>query len=84
MKLKLREFSLKSFFLNPLNIDDINLLLAETFSCPLEKAGDLAELIEKKTNGNPFFINEFIKTLYADNAIEFDIALMVYGHGTLI
>ncbi len=34
----------------------------------------LAELVVRKTLGNPFFVNEFLKTLYAEQAIAFDLA----------
>jgi hypothetical protein len=31
----------------------------------------LAELVKGKTEGNPFFVNEFLKTLYAENLLVF-------------
>ena len=33
----------------------------------------LAELVLKKTEGNPFFVNEFLKTLYQENLLTFNI-----------
>jgi signal transduction histidine kinase/GAF domain-containing protein len=32
----------------------------------------LAELVLRKTGGNPFFANEFLKTLYTENLLTFD------------
>ena len=32
----------------------------------------LAELVMQKTGGNPFFVNQFLKTLYAENLITFN------------
>ncbi|WP_413200243.1 ATP-binding protein, partial [Nostoc piscinale] len=41
--------------LKPLAVDDINHLLADTLNCSLELAKPLTDLINRKTQGNPFF-----------------------------
>jgi predicted ATPase/tRNA A-37 threonylcarbamoyl transferase component Bud32 len=56
----------------PLTVQDICYIIADTFHCSREKARSLASIISIKTNGNPFFIKEFIKNLYVEKAIEFD------------
>jgi predicted ATPase len=33
----------------------------------------LADLIGRKTNGNPFFVNQFLKTLYQENLLNFSV-----------
>ncbi len=58
--------------LNPLTTEYIEQLIGETLNCDREKAQPLALLIFKKTGGNPFFINEFLKKLYRDEMILFD------------
>jgi PAS domain S-box-containing protein len=55
----------------PLNKDDLSCLLSDTFSAQIESVRALADLIMQKTKGNPFFINEFLKTLYQKKLITF-------------
>lgn len=57
--------------LSPLDLSTINQLLLETFKCSLEEVKPLAALILDKTDGNPFFVNEFLKSLYNDKILEF-------------
>ncbi|AFZ60621.1 AAA family ATPase [Anabaena cylindrica FACHB-243] len=59
-------------FLDPLQLPAINQLIANTLRCQPEDVLPLAELVQAKTNGNPFFINEFLKSLYAEKLLEFD------------
>src|ERR671932_2758215 len=50
----------------------LNCLIADTLSCPPERAIYLTELVLSKTKGNPFFTNQFLKSLYEDGLISFD------------
>ncbi|OUL20156.1 histidine kinase [Nostoc sp. RF31YmG] len=59
--------------LAPLKLCDLNNLIADTLSCPSELAVPLAELVYQKTNGNPFFATQFLKALYAEECITFNI-----------
>ena len=58
--------------LAPLALPYINQFIAETLNNTLEKTRSLAELIQKKTNGNPFFMGEFMKTLYTEKLLNCD------------
>ncbi|MEO1402798.1 MAG: serine/threonine-protein kinase PknK, partial [Cyanobacteria bacterium J06635_1] len=58
--------------LTPLSVTHIQALLADTFRCEAQAVGALAELVSAKTGGNPFFVNEFLKTLAAEDLICFD------------
>ncbi|MDJ0557386.1 MAG: AAA family ATPase, partial [Microcoleaceae cyanobacterium MO_207.B10] len=58
--------------LNPLKFEDIIKLIAETLHNDKISVQELAELVESKTGGNPFFVNEFMKTLYQENLLHFD------------
>ncbi|MBD2163515.1 AAA family ATPase [Calothrix membranacea FACHB-236] len=62
-----------SITLSPLQLCDLNHLIADTLSCPDEIAAPLAELVYQKTQGNPFFATQFLKALYIDQLITFDI-----------
>jgi predicted ATPase/signal transduction histidine kinase/ActR/RegA family two-component response regulator len=58
--------------LQPLNQADLNNLVADTLNCNLLVAQPLAELVDIKTKGNPFFATQFLKSLYDDRLISFD------------
>jgi len=58
--------------LYPLKELDINSLITDSFNCSSEVANPLMELIFSKTGGNPFFVNEFLRTLYQEGIIYFD------------
>jgi predicted ATPase/GAF domain-containing protein/tRNA A-37 threonylcarbamoyl transferase component Bud32 len=60
--------------LKPLAINQIEQLIADTLNQEREYVRSLAELVWQKTNGNPFFINEFLKSIYADNLLVFNPA----------
>ena len=59
--------------LKPLSISNINQLLADTLRVCESVALPLAELLQTKTYGNPFFLKEFIKALFEDNLLRFDL-----------
>ncbi|QIR37757.1 AAA family ATPase [Tolypothrix sp. PCC 7910] len=59
--------------LTPLKISQINQLIADTLSCSPEKALYLTKLVYQKTRGNPFFNHQFLKALYEDGLISFNL-----------
>ncbi|WP_298908124.1 AAA family ATPase [uncultured Nostoc sp.] len=58
--------------LTPLNLIYVNQLIADTLHSSAERVEPLAQLIIQKTDGNPFFVNEFLKTLHQENLLNFD------------
>jgi PAS domain S-box-containing protein len=66
--------ALQRMFLAPLALFDVTQLLADTLHASRAEVGALAALVERKTNGNPFFVNQFLNSLYADKLITFDPA----------
>ncbi|MEG3971694.1 AAA family ATPase [Microcoleus sp. T2B6] len=58
--------------LAPLEKTSLNCLIADTLSCPPERAIPLTELIFTKTKGNPFFATQFLNFLHKDGLIKFD------------
>ncbi|MHC5597924.1 MAG: AAA family ATPase [Nostoc sp.] len=56
----------------PLNLVYVNQLIADTLHSSAEQVEPLAQLIIKKTDGNPFFVNEFLKTLHQENLLNFN------------
>ena len=63
---------ISSICLSPLSLGEINQLVSETVKQPLAATKYLAKLVESKTGGNPFFVNEFLKALHGDRLIYFD------------
>jgi predicted ATPase/signal transduction histidine kinase/tRNA A-37 threonylcarbamoyl transferase component Bud32 len=57
--------------LTPLALSDVTQLLADTVSKSPAEVQTLAELVVAKTNGNPFFVNQFLKTLYQEQLLTF-------------
>ena len=58
--------------LMPLNSQHVNQFVSYSLTCTPEKALPLAELVLAKTNGNPFFVGEFLKSLFERKLLEFD------------
>ncbi|MEG4571436.1 AAA family ATPase [Microcoleus sp. N3A4] len=58
--------------LQPLNLINLNQLVADTLNCELSLAQPLTELVYQKTQGNPFFATQFLKSLHEDEYITFD------------
>jgi len=49
-------------------------LICDSLGCTRKTGAPLAELVLQKTYGNPFFVREFLKTLYQENLFEFDFS----------
>jgi predicted ATPase/signal transduction histidine kinase/FixJ family two-component response regulator/tRNA A-37 threonylcarbamoyl transferase component Bud32 len=64
--------SISTLSLNALEVSAVTRLVAETLHCSEEQAQPLAELVVMKTGGNPFFLQEFLTSLYVDTLIDFD------------
>ncbi len=60
--------------LTPLTLLHLNQLVSDTLHLPLERTLPLAELVLEKTGGNPFFMGEFLKTLYVEHLLEFNLS----------
>jgi serine/threonine protein kinase len=58
--------------LAPLTRDDLEELIADSLHCERGRAGPLAELVEEKTTGNPFFAIQFISALFEEGLLIFD------------
>ncbi len=56
--------------LAPLGLADITALVADSLMVDAATAEPLAELLQTRTAGNPFFLRAFIESLYEDGLIE--------------
>lgn len=70
-RLKQTDIPCHELVVKPLTQDDVTNLLRDTLSSKKSTMTDLAKLITNKTNGNPFFVYEFLKTLHDNDLLYF-------------
>jgi PAS domain S-box-containing protein len=58
--------------LEPLARDDLGQLIADALHCEAERSAPLAQLVEQKTAGNPFFLIQFLHALAEEGLLAFD------------
>jgi len=63
---------LQEIVLAPLALEPLSQLIAETLHQDAETVCDLAQLVLRKTEGNPFFVGEFLRMLYSESLLSFD------------
>ncbi len=64
--------TVNNIVLLPLDIEHVAELVADTLRSDSAKVKALAELVYQKTQGNPFFLTQLLKSLYQENLIAFD------------
>jgi len=62
--------------LAPLGLADVGRLVSGALHCELERARPLAQLVQEKTGGNPFFAVQFFTSLADEGLLAFDPATM--------
>lgn len=68
-----KQIQIKTLNLKPLHVNYINDFLKEALHCSQEEVKYLGEIVQEKTQGNPFYMIQFLKTLYHEKIIEFDV-----------
>jgi PAS domain S-box-containing protein len=58
--------------LAPLGLDDIGQLVADAMHCEPERVRPLAQLVQERTGGNPFFAIQFFMALAEEALLAFD------------
>jgi predicted ATPase/TolB-like protein/class 3 adenylate cyclase len=58
--------------LSPLSVDDINQLLCDTLRHAPDEMRPFAELVHRRSGGNPFFAGQFLTSLAEEGLVEFD------------
>lgn len=59
--------------LAPLSIHDVMQFVADTLHCHFSRVQPLARLLYDKTQGNPFFLTQLLKSLYSEALLKFDL-----------
>ena len=60
--------------LTPLGLEDLGRLVADALHCTQGRARPLAQLVQEKTGGNPFFAIQFFIALAEEGQLVFDPA----------
>ncbi|MCC5653713.1 AAA family ATPase [Nostoc sp. XA013] len=63
---------LQEITLAPLTLEPLSQLIAETLGRNIDTVRSLAQLVLRKTEGNPFFVGEFLRMLYSENLLIFN------------
>ncbi len=69
--LRIQSVIINHIHLDNMKLNQISQLISETLHQRQGLVKPLAELVQNKTAGNPFFVNEFLKTLYQENLLRF-------------
>ncbi|MBD2742187.1 ATP-binding protein [Coleofasciculus sp. FACHB-1120] len=72
-EIKKSEITVNTISLNSLVLNNVNSLIVDTLKSDSKNSNHLAELVFKKTNGNPFFLTQFLKSLYEENLVNFNL-----------
>ena len=64
--------------LAPLGLDDIDQLVADAMHCEPERVRPLAQLVQEKTGGNPFFAVQFFTALAEEGLLSLDPVTRVW------
>ncbi|MBE9206323.1 AAA family ATPase [Nostoc sp. LEGE 06077] len=80
LMLTLKEIQEKQVLINTITLaalsqETINQLVADTLKCPETFDCHLSHLIYQKTQGNPFFTTQFIKALYQEDLLRFNLEI---------
>jgi PAS domain S-box-containing protein len=65
--------------LAPLGLDDVGRLVAAALHCEPEHVLPLAQLVQEKTGGNPFFAIQFLTTLAEESLLTYDPAASAWA-----
>ncbi|MHB9038648.1 MAG: AAA family ATPase [Armatimonadota bacterium] len=61
-----------SITLSSLSFEDLNSMVADALQSDTESVKPFAELVYEKTGGNPFFVIQFLQTLYGEGLVWFE------------
>jgi len=71
-KMKERGIAVEYLFLGPLDLRDVRRLVADSLRIEAEKANPLADIVYRKTAGNPFFSRVFLLSLHEEGKLYHD------------
>lgn len=66
-------YIVEEIYLNPLTLEDVKSLLLDIFCDHNNDIGRLAMICIEKTQGNPFYLHQFLQVLYSENIIHLNL-----------
>lgn len=66
--------SIRRIPLAPLELADVTRLVADTLARPMAEVAELGRIVAQKTEGNPLFVTELLKSLHDEGLLTFDRA----------
>ncbi|MFZ1028894.1 MAG: serine/threonine-protein kinase PknK, partial [Limnoraphis robusta] len=66
--------SINGILLSPLELPTVTQFVSDSLNLRQDEVRDIAELVFNKTGGNPFFMNEFLNSLYVEGLLNFDVS----------
>ena len=63
---------MQEIVLAPLGLDDVGRFIADALHCERDSGRPLAQLVQEKTGGNPFFSIQFLTALAEEGLLAFD------------
>ncbi|MEM5794685.1 MAG: AAA family ATPase [Bacillota bacterium] len=70
-ELKTGEIPVRYLTLAPLSRTETGRFIAHTLHCPAEQAASLTDTLYRKSQGNPFFLGQLLKSLYQEKQITY-------------
>ncbi len=70
-EIKAQSANISYIYLSSLGLNQVNQLIADSLNLPNTQTQLLAELVLEKTQGNPFFMKEFLQSLYEEKLLYF-------------
>lgn len=71
-KIQQQNINIEEIHLSPLSLASITHLIADSFHCDKKSAKHLADIVQQKTHGNPYFIKQFLTDCYHQQLIYFE------------
>ncbi|KAL7550550.1 hypothetical protein ACHAWF_013773, partial [Thalassiosira exigua] len=69
-----RRIDLNEIRLNGISRDDVNALVSDSLRYPRRLTRSLSNLICGKSGGNPFFVKEFVNSLFSENLLTYSFS----------
>ncbi len=67
-----RKIPLKTITLKPISENDVNKLIGDAVHENLPRVKMLGRIVHEKTRGNPFFVRQFLQSLYREGLLYYD------------
>jgi predicted ATPase/GAF domain-containing protein/predicted Ser/Thr protein kinase len=78
-EIRQEEVLIQSLILSNLSVENVDQLIEDTLHLDYEGVHEFSELIYSKTQGNAFFVNQMLRSLYEENLLNFDFQTRVWA-----